>query len=202
MARRPRLTPRKLPTQDRSRFTVDAIIEATARLLKTTSYEELTTNHAADRAGVSIGSLYQYFPNKPSLVSAVCVSQRTHGMEVLGARLVEATTAEPELAPALVADGLLAPWDEDPDLSRILLELPSSLQIWRKCEAAEAELLGLLTEYLAECTQRPDPDLAAWVLFRSVDGLGQRAVLERAGALADGQIAEEAARLVQGLLGA
>ena len=62
---------RKRPTQERSRQTVEAILEAAAHLLAERGYVATTTNHVAERAGVSIGSLYQYFPNKDALVVAL-----------------------------------------------------------------------------------------------------------------------------------
>lgn len=62
---------RKLPRQDRSRALVDAIVEAAARILVQQGRDALTTNAVALRAGVSIGSLYQYFPNREAILVAV-----------------------------------------------------------------------------------------------------------------------------------
>lgn len=63
--------PRKEPTQERSRALVTALIEATARILSADGPEAITTNRVAEVAGVSIGSLYQYFPNKEALLAAL-----------------------------------------------------------------------------------------------------------------------------------
>src|SRR5690348_15209668 len=63
--------PRKLPRQVRSKATFDAIVEATTQLLLREGYQRFTTARVAKRAGVSIGSLYQYFPNKTALAAAV-----------------------------------------------------------------------------------------------------------------------------------
>src|SRR4051794_2622813 len=63
-----RTLPRRMPRQPRARLTRDAIIEAAAHLLATRGWDASTTNHIAERAGVSIGSLYKYFPNKPSIL--------------------------------------------------------------------------------------------------------------------------------------
>ncbi len=65
------LKPRKTPVQRRSAHTVDAIYEATIQVLLVQGAEKLTTTKVADRAGVSVGSLYQYFGDKQSLLSAV-----------------------------------------------------------------------------------------------------------------------------------
>ena len=71
MQRQIRTTPRKRPRQARSKATVDTILEATARVLVKHGFDGLTTNAVATAAGVSIGSLYQYFPNKEALVAAL-----------------------------------------------------------------------------------------------------------------------------------
>jgi AcrR family transcriptional regulator len=65
------LSPRKKPAQSRAAFTVDAILEGAANILEHQGLEAYTTNEIAARAGVSIGSLYQYFPNKDAVTIAL-----------------------------------------------------------------------------------------------------------------------------------
>ncbi|OIK07922.1 hypothetical protein BIV23_02450 [Streptomyces monashensis] len=67
----PPATPRKRPRQERSQETYEAIVEAAAQLFERDGYTRTTTNRITERAGVSIGSLYQYFPNKDALLYAV-----------------------------------------------------------------------------------------------------------------------------------
>ena len=59
---------RKKPKQTRSKLMVDNILEASIRVLKQHPYHQFTTNRVAEAAGISIGSLYQYFPNKQSIL--------------------------------------------------------------------------------------------------------------------------------------
>jgi AcrR family transcriptional regulator len=66
-----RLSPKKQPLQARSRATYDALLEAAAHILEARGLDGLNTNAVAERAGASIGSLYQYFPNKDALVAAL-----------------------------------------------------------------------------------------------------------------------------------
>jgi AcrR family transcriptional regulator len=68
------LEPRKTPVQARSTVTVEAIFEATIQVLLSHGAERLTTTRVAQRAGVSVGTLYQYYPNKQSLLRAVLES--------------------------------------------------------------------------------------------------------------------------------
>lgn len=73
------INPRKLPRQARSRALVDAILDAAARILAQQEREALNTNLVAEKAGVSIGSLYQYFPNRDAIIAAVA---ERHGHRV------------------------------------------------------------------------------------------------------------------------
>ena len=65
------LKPRKKPVQERSGQTVDAIFEATIQVLLREGAKRLTTTRVAERAGVSVGTLYQYYPNKEALLYAM-----------------------------------------------------------------------------------------------------------------------------------
>ncbi len=67
----PAYQPRKTPIQERSAITVEAIAEATIQVLLAVGLDRLTTTRVAERAGVSVGTLYQYYPNKQSLLFAV-----------------------------------------------------------------------------------------------------------------------------------
>ncbi len=99
------LQPRKSPVQQRSAASVDAILEATVQVLMAVGKEQLTTTRVAARAGVSVGTLYQYFPNKSSLLQAalrrhledvteatlrVCREQRGEPLATIGEALASA----------------------------------------------------------------------------------------------------------------
>jgi AcrR family transcriptional regulator len=92
MTKGKRLLPLRQPRQRRSTVTYDAILEATTQILIEKGYAATTTNHIAERAGISIGSLYQYFPNKEAIAvellqrhivsgPAYMETQLTHFME-------------------------------------------------------------------------------------------------------------------------
>ena len=97
------MQPRKQPVQARSTETVGAILDATLQVLTRVGKERLTTTRVAARAGVSVGTLYQYFPNKVALLQA-CL--RRHMREVI--RSVEEACAERQGSDALVmATGII-----------------------------------------------------------------------------------------------
>ena len=72
-----RARPRKAPRQARSLETVRVIVEAAARILEADGLDGFSTNAVAERAGVSVGSLYQYFPRKEALIGALIVRETT-----------------------------------------------------------------------------------------------------------------------------
>ena len=76
---------RKNPAQSRSKQTVDDIIEAGARILATEGFRQMTTNRVADVAGVSIGSLYQYFSGKDALLGAIFRRHQDRVRKAIGA---------------------------------------------------------------------------------------------------------------------
>jgi AcrR family transcriptional regulator len=77
MSRQPSLKPRKKPQQQRAHTMVVWILDAAARVLEKYSLEGFNTNRVAEVAGVSIGSLYQYFPNKDALTAALVEQHQT-----------------------------------------------------------------------------------------------------------------------------
>lgn len=65
------LAPRKIPQQQRAQFTVECILRAAESIIAKNGYDAATTNHIAEVAGVSIGSLYQYFPSKEAIAASL-----------------------------------------------------------------------------------------------------------------------------------
>src|SRR5688572_20652799 len=113
--------PRKSPRQERARETVEVILAATARILVQDGYEHASTNRIARAAGVSIGSLYQYFPNKEALVMAVI---RHHCDEMVALLARSAATlgdAPIDVAVRTYISTMIAAHRVDPDLHRVLI---------------------------------------------------------------------------------
>jgi AcrR family transcriptional regulator len=98
------LKPRKKPIQTRSTVTVDAIVEATIRILRQDGWAACTTTRIAALAGVSVGSLYQYFPNRNAIAVEI-VRQRTRAYlaAAIDADLSGAATPEATIEGAIAA---------------------------------------------------------------------------------------------------
>lgn len=111
---------RKEPKQARSRVTVEAIVEAGARILAEEGWAGFTTNRIADVAGVSIGSLYQYFPDKLALVDAIRHRHLNDSMEVM--RRVRADGISPEQFATQLVAAVVAIHSIHPGLHRVLLD--------------------------------------------------------------------------------
>ncbi|MDT0683446.1 TetR/AcrR family transcriptional regulator [Roseicyclus sp. F158] len=181
------LKPRKTPSQSRSRVTVDAIYEATIQVLLSRGMAGLTTTGVAERAGVSVGTMYQYFPNKQSLVYAL----NERFLTTLAER-VEATCAQmqgrsiAEAAEALV-DTYWAAKTERPELTRALYRSVAELETDALLRAFAARVDKATTDMFCRASDFRSPDagevnlLLTTVIYGSVRnaferGLGQEEI--------------------------
>ena len=172
--------PRKQPRQARSRATVEALLEATAQVLVAHDYKGSTTARIAERAGVSIGSLYQYFPNLESLVAAL-VDRHAQGLLKVMDRALEgdeAASLEGGLR-ALIHAGLDMQ-RLDPALHRVLMEQLPNVDRLRRARDTSRRLTGLIEAFLCRHASRlaagREPALAAVVVETSLEAVAHRAV--------------------------
>jgi AcrR family transcriptional regulator len=183
MSKLPPTTPRKAPKQGRSEATVDAILEATARVLSRDGYDHLSTNRVAKEAGVSIGSLYQYFPNKEGLVAALADRHRAEVMRVFYKRMAEVSQSPVEVAAGVLVRALMETHAVDPKLHRMLDEqVPRVGRLGHLLEDIEVNAAGAVHAYL---TQRKDElrvtdlDTATFVIVHAVEAIAHASVLSR-----------------------
>ena len=202
MARRPLTNPRKQASQERSRATVDALIEATARILVKEGFDKASTNRIAQKAGVSIGSLYQYFPSKESLVAAVIDRHQQELMTVVHTALAEVAALPFEQAIRRLVAAAVDAHRVDPRLHRVLAEQIPRTGRLEKVEAFNRESYTLFRKYLEghrDKLRTVDLELAAFVCVTSIEALTHTAVLHRSEILSDevaGKLVDEATRLV------
>jgi AcrR family transcriptional regulator len=113
-------TRRRNPRQDRARQTVEAILDAVARILKREGFAAITTNHIAEVAGVSIGSLYQYFPDKSAIFVALHERHIEEIDRVIQAALVENVSSSLESLISAIVDAMIDAHVNDPELYELL----------------------------------------------------------------------------------
>lgn len=194
---------RKRPRQARARVTVDAILEATARVLVAEGYEGTNTNRVAEVAGVSIGSLYQYFPSKQALVSALVERHVREIMDLLAAGLMNAATMNLPDAIRKLVQVMLDVHRVEPELHRVLAEqLPrvSTPDHHRQTNTtAQAMVKGYLEQRRSELRPGVDLDTAAFILVHSVEAVTHAAVIEQPEMEAD-RLVREVTDMIVGYL--
>ena len=178
------LKPRKKPVQRRSAVTVDVIFEATIQILLAHGFDQSTTTRIAERAGVSVGSLYQYFPNKRALLAAVV---RRHITEVVSAGVAACEKARGATLRDMCSAAVNAFVDAKtrrPEVSRALY-LPAAAvgadlivreESARSVRAVHAMLLTAADAKVSH------PEIVSQVLVTSVIGPMQAALQAGAGA--------------------
>ncbi|SAL01840.1 TetR family transcriptional regulator [Caballeronia pedi] len=159
--------PRKAPAQSRSEATVASIVEAAAQVLESEGFEGFNTNAVARRAGVSIGSLYQYFPGKDALTVALIHRESARFHEDASVALTKRSgkAALEYLIGAAVRQQL-----QRPMLAR-LLDIAEGRPALRD-ETAKGEMSELVGTIVGRAAPRhPRPDVAAHDLLAIVKGM-------------------------------
>jgi len=206
MARRPLTNPRKHASQQRSRATVDALIEATARILVREGFDKASTNRIAEKAGVSIGSLYQYYPSKEALVAAVVDRHHQELMQVARDALADVAELPLEEAVRRLVTVAIETHRIDPRLHRVVAEQIPRTGRLENVGAFNRETYGLVRAWLErhrDEIRTVDLGLAAFVCVTTIEALTHTAVLHRPEILSDeavGALVDEATRLLVGYL--
>lgn len=203
MKRKARINPRKLPTQERSKQLVDSLLSATAKILVRLGYEGLSTNRVAEEAGVSVGSLYQYFPNKESLVAALIQRWSDGVMETLADHYLEVRHESIETAVETLVAAALDFTRMDAKLHRILTQqipnvnaLPALELFNRRMSERVASWLEVHREQL----EVEDLHLVAEVVVMTLSGLSDYALIQRPELLDSPSFVQHLSRLVLGYL--
>jgi AcrR family transcriptional regulator len=191
MVRKRKLFLRKTPVQERSRATVEALLEATADILVRRGYAALTTNAVAERAGVNIASLYQYFPSKEAIVAEL---RRRHGADqraVLRQALAEHRAEGLESTMRLLVSMGVGAHAKQPRLHRVFTEELPALG-YSDVSKVDPEFAAQFRRLLEDAdVDVPDLERAQWMIATISGAVIHRATVERPEELARGLIAEE-----------
>lgn len=206
MARRSITKPRKVASQDRSRATVDALVEATARILVKDGFDKASTNRIAEVAGLSVGSLYQYFPGKEALVAAVVERHQQALMQTVRGELADVMVQPLEKAMRKLVAVAVKAHRVDPKLHRVLAEQIPRVGKLGTVESFNHENYTMFRAYLESHRDEvgvDDRELASFVCVTSIEALTHNAVLHYSRFRSDETmeaLIDEGARLLIGYL--
>lgn len=193
---------RKEPGQERARQTVESIMEATAQLLD--QDENASTNRIAERAGVSIGSLYQYFPNATAILAAMAERERVRVSDGIKRALEALDPEDPEPAIRAAIRALLEAFGKRQRVRRkILLALMPVVG-----REAQARFFEAAVDEISEAVQsaggdgpfRPLSRTATLVLGSAIMGAVRTAVMSETSDLADPEFEDELVLLAMGFV--
>ena len=178
----PAVNPRKIAQQQRAQAAVDTLLEAAARILVREGYDALTTNRVAEVAGYSVGSLYQYFPNKAALITALW---RKHHQELYDEYAATFEKVRPLPLRAAIRELVLAnvrAHQIDPDLHRVLSTSAPEIDFGGPDKDGTAEMYTMVRAFFEsrrhECRPGLDIDLAMVLIHKLGDNLTHAAVID------------------------
>ena len=194
--------PRKQPVQARSEATVSALFDASIQVLLAVGYRRFTTTRVAERAGVSVGSLYQYFPNRQALITSVIeryleglrATIEQHCRDLRGSRL-------DQLVGGLVDAVIAAKWKHI-EVSRALHEPFADIGGTQLVNASAVKTAGSIAEVLRSCADASfrDVDRLALLIVISCSSLLQAAITDQTGAIGREALRAHMHAMVRGYL--
>ena len=166
------LLPRKRPVQARSAATVDAMFDATIQVLLTHGARHLTTTRVAERAGVSVGTMYQYFPHKEALLHAVIERYLGEVADAVEDACEQAFGQPLEVASDALVSAYILAKSRDVEASRALYAASSELEVTDLVQKAFERFRAAAARLLASCpdAQFKDADQVAFALLAAVTG--------------------------------
>jgi AcrR family transcriptional regulator len=193
-----RTSVRRRPKQRRARQTVEAVLDAVVRLLKRDGFKAITTNRIAEVAGVSIGSVYQYFPDKRAIFTALHQRHIDQIDRMVQTKLVEhAASSIEELVRAMV-EAMVEAHAIDPELYELLMtEVPHRADGTRDFAVRlHGAFLLAISSRAHELKKRRDLDKVVFVVTHMVEALSHGAVLRRPAGMSLKDAKEEVVRAI------
>jgi AcrR family transcriptional regulator len=190
---------RRSPRQKRATETVEAIFEATAQILQREGRDHLSTNRIAERAGVSIGSLYQYFPDKNAILVAMAQREFAKGEAAALAAIAGAEGLPHEQRARRVIRALIATFDTRQRVRRHLLETLFAQGLHQELMRPVETIARAIARRAASAAPQLDPQSAPvqlFVLTRAVTGVIRAAVMEDSPLLGSPRLEEELVALI------
>lgn len=179
--------PRKRPKQARAQYMVNIILEATARILAKRGYAGTNTNLIAAEAGVSVGSIYQYFPNKDALICALHERHAEQMSDIIDKVLANAQPNNLREHITVMVRSLMAAHQCEPQLHQVLEREFPYFDVPNEQSPADQIIFkrvrGLLASFQSQITQT-NLDLATWTVMQITEALVHTAIIEPPSGLA------------------
>lgn len=195
-----RTSTRRRPQQRRSQQTVDAILDAVLRTLKRNPTTNLTTNHIAEVAGVSIGSVYQYFPDKRAIFIALHERHISDIDRIIQGTLIEHAASPLDTLIRALIEAMIDAHTADPELFALLAtQVPHRADTTRDFSTrlhGTFRLAIASRERELQSKRRRNLDKTVFVVTNMVDALSHAATLRRPANISLAEAKEEAVRAV------
>ena len=192
---------RRTPKQTRARDTLEVIFDATARVIEEEGRSALNTNRVAERAGISIGTLYQYFANKEAILCAMARRE----LEEAGVAVMRAISGSAGDPVRLAIRALISAFEHRREVRRIAMDTLASegfgAELGENVEKV-AQMLAAESGRLVPGQAGPIPASSLFVLTRAVNGVLRAAAQEESPYLGTEEFEDNLVRLVQSYLGA
>ncbi len=174
--------PRKSASQERSRLMVETLLDATARVLTQEGYDRASTNRIAAVAGVSVGSLYQYFPNKEALTAALIARHVREMMDLIKEAISDMGAHDLESSMRRLIRAMIDAHRVDPALHRVFDEQIPRMGSLVEIESVEREGFDLVKGYLERHRDEirvRDLDMATSICITTVEALTHEVITRR-----------------------
>ncbi len=195
-----RLNPRKEPNQDRAKDTVENIVGATAHILEKDGFEKISTNRIAEKAGVSIGSLYQYFPTKESIFSFMMERYVRSQTEMVDKILLERKQSR-DLKETIrvIISAIMESKIKQSRFQKMFAEKVLSFAGYESLQKQDEHLIALFEKYLEPFeseVRKENLDISLYFVIQSVKVLPIAILYQHRIKLQDPRVTEELVELI------
>ncbi len=195
-----KLNPRKEPNQDRAKDTVENIVTATAHILEKDGFEKISTNRIAERAGVSIGSLYQYFPTKESIFSFMMERYVKSQTELID-RIMEERKSEKDLREIIkvIISAIMVSKIQQARFQKMFAQKVLSFAGYESLNRQDEHLINLFKKYLepfGKEVRKENLDISLYFVIQSIKVLPIAILYQDKIKLNDPRVTDELIELV------
>ncbi len=192
-------SPRKKPVQERSVDLVNSVFKASVRILKSVGIAKFTTRSVAEIAGISVGSLYQYFPNKEALVGALIEREAKRHVEILEIKFAEIQHLPFSTAILILISEILKTIKKDKSLLKVILSSTFVVERLDSIIDARECLVNFVEKVLAHQPYQlsiPNPKLKAYTIVAALGGLVETIIFQKKEPFTEDELTNEVSAMI------